>query len=311
MLLGCEEKTYLIVEWKRGGWRRTWTCFMYLWRMLSLLFQCFWWMWFSSCHVTFELLSCLWPSTLCHVKMRAVSSTTTTFIASRSSPEFVHMYMTITFCLAWHVGYCYYLPLIRSVSFHDSIFFLSTYWCWKSLDCNEDIVSGSTLLFSGFNASTMATTSPMNCNENFTGAVSICLVYLAWTPAPPSFDTFTITTTSLVFESHSPWLSSPLLTFPRVQTRAGGGIFGQQCHSHPTSQMLITTNKSLRFSVNFILFYFRLKLIDTVRLNWVHCDAYHLSIMLTSRDFAQLSSRFMPSLCSDQLHQPDPRVFLI
>ena len=30
-----------------------------------------------------------------------------------------------------------------------------------------------------------------------------------------------------------------------------------------------------------------LKLIDTVRLNWVYCDAYRPSITLTSRDFAQ------------------------
>ena len=59
--------------------------------------------------------------------------------------------------------------VIQPVSFHYSIFFLSTYWC---LDCNEDVVSGSTLLPSSFDASTMATTSPANCNKNVTGAIT-------------------------------------------------------------------------------------------------------------------------------------------
>ena len=59
------------------------------------------------CHGTFQLLSCLCPSTLCHVQMKAVSSTTTTFIASRSFLKFVRVYTTTTSCLAWHVSSCY------------------------------------------------------------------------------------------------------------------------------------------------------------------------------------------------------------
>lgn len=109
MLLGCKGKSYLIVEWKRGGWRRARICFMYLWCMPSLLteiFRCFWWTWFWSCHGTFQLLSCLCPSTLCRVQMKAVSSTTI-FIASSSFLKFVRVYTTATSCLAWHIGSCY------------------------------------------------------------------------------------------------------------------------------------------------------------------------------------------------------------